>query len=272
MLVHDLRSPLTSIIGGIELVSSMMPEELDETTERQSEFLNQVERNCYNLLNMVNALLEVSRLEAGRMPINLETIGLEELLDSSVSQVNILASEKRVVIEADVPEINPILKVDIEKMRRVVVNILSNGLHFSPNGGNINISARVEETVRRRGTTSALDPNMLLRPGGTTTFLKEQRKDGEQPKALLVSITDEGPGIPPGSLERVFDKFTQLPTVAKNRSGTGLGLALCKLVVEAHGGKIWVESELGKGSTFHFSIPCVVEKLEVKPPPSILRG
>ncbi len=271
MLVHDLRSPLTSIIGGIELVSTLMPEILDETGERQAEFLNQVERNCYNLLNMVNALLEVSRLEAGRMPLTLETTGLEELLASSVSQVSITAQEKRVLIEADVPEINPILRIDVEKMRRVIVNILSNALTFSPIGGNIDISVRVEDNVRRRGTTSALDPNQLLRRG-TTTFLRETRKEGEpQPKALLVSISDEGPGIPPGSTERIFDKFTQLPTISKNRSGTGLGLALCKLVVEAHGGRIWVESELGKGSTFNFSIPCVVDKLDPEKPRSLLR-
>ena len=272
MLVHDLRSPLTSIIGGIELVSSMMPDEKDETTERQSEFLAQVERNCYNLLNMVNALLEVSRLEAGRMPLSLETTGLEELLASSVSQVSIMAQEKRIVIEADVPEINPLLRVDIEKMRRVIVNILSNAIHFSPVSGNINISVRVEESVRRRGTTSSLDPSALSRRGTTTTYLKEFTKAGEgPPKALLVSISDDGPGIPPGSTERIFDKFTQLPTVSKNRSGTGLGLALCKLVIEAHGGRIWVESELGKGSTFHFSVPCVVEKAEPPAPKKMLR-
>lgn len=263
MLVHDLRSPLTSIIGGVELVNHLMPEpeDRDETREQQAEFLEQVHRNCYSLLDMVNALLEVSRLEAGRLPLNLEVTDLEELLSSSINQVNITAQEKQVNLVAEIPQKVMKLKVDVEKMRRVIVNLLSNAIRFNPAGLDLNIKAQVEESVRRRGTTSALDPNRLRR--GSTSLLREQARDGEnQPKALLLSISDHGPGIPPGSVERIFDKFVQLPQISRNRTGTGLGLALCKLVVEAHNGRIWVESELGKGSTFHFSIPCIVETNE----------
>ncbi|HEX2911904.1 MAG TPA: response regulator [Chloroflexia bacterium] len=262
MLVHDLRSPLTSIIGGIELVSNMMPDAKDETTERQAEFLEQVQRNCYNLLNMVNALLEVSRLEAGRMPLTLENVLLEELLDNSVATVAITAKERQVTIIMELPDDNPLVNVDVEKMKRVIVNLLSNAIHFSPPGSTIHIKAQVEEGVRRRGTTSALDPNRLRRT--STSYLRDPQQLNIIPeqnlKALLLTVSDEGPGIPPGSLERIFDKFIQLPSVSRNRSGTGLGLALCKLVVEAHGGRIWAESELGKGSSFNISMPCVVDK------------
>ena len=263
MLVHDLRSPLTSIIGGIELVSSLMEESeaVDENEERQREFMEQVSRNCYNLLDLINALLEVSRLEAGRMPLDLEVTNLEELITGSISQIIITAHEKQVSINVDVPEQPVHIRVDSEKMRRVIVNLLSNAIRFSPGGTDIEISAQVEEVIRRRGTTTALDPNVLRR--GSTAFLREQSKaaeaGGAQLKALLVSIRDHGPGIPPTQLERIFEKFTQLPTVAKNRSGTGLGLALCKLVVETHGGRIWAESVQGEGSTFFFSIPCVLD-------------
>jgi signal transduction histidine kinase len=262
MLVHDLRSPLTSIIGGIELVSSLMEEvTADENSERQHEVMEQVSRNCYNLLDQINALLEVSRLEAGRMPLHLETTNLEELITGSISQIFITAQEKQVSINVDLP-VQPInIRVDSEKMRRVIVNLLSNAIRFSANGTEIDINAQVEEVIRRRGTTTALDPSVLRR--GSTSFLREQSRvaeaSGGQLKALLLSIHDQGPGIPQASLERIFDKFTQLPAVSKNRSGTGLGLALCKLVIETHGGRIWAESEPGLGSTFYFSIPCVLD-------------
>lgn len=262
MLVHDLRSPLTSIIGGIELVSSLMEEvTADENSERQHEFMEQVSRNCYNLLDLINALLEVSRLEAGRMPLHLETTNLEELITGSISQIFITAQEKQVSINVDLPEQPINIRVDSEKMRRVIVNLLSNAIRYSANGTEIDINAQVEEVIRRRGTTTALDPSVLRR--GSTSFLREQSRvaeaSGGQLKALLLSIHDQGPGIPAASLERIFDKFTQLPSVSKNRSGTGLGLALCKLVIETHGGRIWAESEPGLGSTFYFSIPCVLD-------------
>ncbi len=262
MLVHDLRSPLTSIIGGIELVSSLMEEvTADENSLRQHEFMEQVSRNCYNLLEMINALLEVSRLEAGRLPLHLEEVNLEELITNSITQIIMTAQEKQVSINLDLPSQPINIRVDNEKMRRVMVNLLSNAIRFSASGTEIGITAQVEEVIRRRGTTTALDPSVLRR--GSTAFLRDQSRvaeaSGGHLKALLVTIHDHGPGIPAISLERIFDKFTQLTTVSKNRSGTGLGLALCKLVVETHGGRIWAESEPGLGSTFYFSIPCVLD-------------
>ncbi len=261
MLVHDLRSPLTSIIGGIELVSNLltMPDSHEDNAERQTEFLEQVSRNCYSLLDMINALLEVSRLEAGRLPLTVEEVGLNTLLKDSIAQVKITAQERRVSIQTSLPDPSIRLRVDIEKMRRVLVNLLSNAIKFSPTGSSIGVTARIEEGVRRRGTTSSLDPNRLRR--STTTLLREARPTealAPLPQALLISISDQGPGIPSESIERIFDKFVQLPSSARNRGGTGLGLALCKLVVEAHGGRIWAESEEGRGSVFFCSIPCVV--------------
>ena len=260
MLVHDLRSPLTSIIGGIELVNTLMPEpgDRDETAEQQAEFLEQVQRNCYNLLNMINALLEVSRLEAGKLPLNLDVITLNQLLENSINQIRIMAHEKQISIITELDTI-PVLELDVEKIQRVIVNLLSNAIKFSPAGLSVRIKTQVEDNVRRRGTTSTLNPAMLRR--GTTSLLRDAKAESSY-KALLIAVTDEGPGIPANSLDKIFEKFTQLQT-DQRRTGTGLGLALCKLVVEAHGGRIWAESELGKGSTFFFSLPCILDTDEL---------
>jgi two-component system, NtrC family, sensor histidine kinase KinB len=260
MLVHDLRGPLTSIIGGIELVATLMPDEQTPVMEQQSEFLEQVNRNCYSLLEMINTLLEVSRLEAGRLPLHMRPQPVEKLIDDSVQQVMLAAQEKQIQIFAELPdgEINP--RLDNEKMRRVLVNLLSNAVTHSPRGSDINITVEIEEGIRRKMTTSNLDPTALRR--FTTAFLREQRKDNEPPtRSLLLSISDKGPGVKPEMQERIFDKFVTGSTTmgGRNKSGTGLGLAFCKLVVEGHGGRIWVESEAGHGSTFRISLPGLLD-------------
>jgi PAS domain S-box-containing protein len=260
MLVHDLRNPLTSVIGGIELASSTAEDE--ETEPQQRAFLMEtIKKNSYVLLNMINDLLEVNRLEAGKLPITLEEVPLKELVESSLAQVTITANDKRIHIENQTPQDEVWINIDMEKMRRVVVNLLSNSIKFSPQGSEITIRAEVEEGVRRRGNTSALDPNRLRQ--STTQFLRDRYgENGPRPKALLFSINDNGPGIPPESLDRIFDKFSQVQSKGaprREKQGFGLGLTWCKLVAEAHGGRIWAESEVGKGSTFFMSIPCVIE-------------
>jgi PAS domain S-box-containing protein len=268
MLVHDLRSPLTSIIGGVELATSLVSPDIDEDHEHQREFLDQVSRNCYSLLNMINTLLEVSRLEADKMPLTMQEISVEELISSSINQVSIIAQEKQTLIVPDVPK-HVMVNLDIEKMRRVIVNLLSNAVKFSPSGLDVRVTARVEDGVRRKGTTSSLNPDHLRQ--STTQFLLERgmlhgldSKESEQHvKALLIAVSDDGPGIPQDSVDRIFDKFVQLPGV-KDKTGSGLGLAFCKLVAQAHGGRVWAESSPGHGSTFYLSIPCVVDGVLAK--------
>lgn len=262
MLVHDLKSPLTSIIGGIELATSLMPPETPEDQIQQQEFLDQVTRNCYNLLSMVNTLLEVSRLEAGRMPLTMQETTVEALFSSSIAQLSVQARDKQISIMTDMPS-GIIVNLDVEKMRRVIVNLLTNAIKFSPSGLDVRLSARVEEGIRRRGTTSSLNPNRLRQT--TTQYLRERgmlkgedkTEANQQVKALLIAISDDGPGIPQVDLDRIFDKFYQVPGI-KDKAGSGLGLAFCRLVAQAHGGRIWAESMIGQGSTFYLSIPCVV--------------
>jgi signal transduction histidine kinase len=256
MLVHDLKSPLTGVIGGIELAESLFPDEIVDGSEvtEQKEFLNMASNNCRNMLSMVNTLLEVSRLEAGRMPLDKRQITLEELAFTSVADVELNAREKQINLIKDVPAEETFLNIDMTQMRRVIMNLLTNAIKFSPNGSNIRITAQLQEGVPRRGTTSSLDPARLRT--GTTSFLKPGTSSLEGPqKTVLLSISDEGPGIPQDDLGRIFNKFVQLPSSGKSKVGSGLGLAFCKLVIEAHNGKIWAESEVGHGSTFFISLP-----------------
>jgi len=264
MLVHDLRSPLTSIIGGVELAVSLVSPDQDADHAHQREFLEHVIRNCHSLLSMINTLLEVSRLEAGKMPLTMEETSVDELISSAISQVSIMAQEKQSLIVADIPK-DIRVNLDADKMRRVIVNLLSNAIRFSPAGLDVRLTVRVEDGVRRKGTTSSLDPDRLRR--STTQFLRErgmlrgvdeETEASQHVKALLIVVSDDGPGIPTDSIDLIFDKFVQLPNV-RDKTGSGLGLAFCKLVAQAHGGRVWAESSPGHGSTFFLSIPCVVD-------------
>ncbi len=254
MLVHDLRNPLTSIIGGIEIV--MTPAEEGGLEPAHHLYLMEtIKKNSYVLLDMINQLLEVNRLEAGKLALDLQVVSLDELIESSLAQVELIAEEKKISLKKMLPEAPVQINVDEEKMRRLLVNLLMNALKFSSPKSEIWIEASVEEGVRRRGTTSGLDPSHSRQ--STTQFLRERyAEDAPRPKALLLTVKDFGLGIPAEELGRIFEKFSQVKN--QRREGFGLGLAWCKLVAEAHAGRIWADSELGKGSSFSISVPCVI--------------
>jgi PAS domain S-box-containing protein len=252
MLVHDLKSPLTGVIGGIELADSLFSEEPQPDSEvpQQREFLQMASNNCHSMLSMVNTMLEVSRLEAGRMPLDMKLITAEDLVQASLFDLELNAREKQINLRRKLPYEPVWLKIDLSQMKRVLMNLLANAIKFSPEGSDILVTVQVEQGVRRRGTTSSLDTGRLNQ---SATQLLRERSDVPQ-KSILITVADEGPGIPPEDLGRIFNKFVQLPN-SRGKIGSGLGLALCKLVIDAHGGRIWAESNYGQGSTFYISLP-----------------
>jgi signal transduction histidine kinase len=163
------------------------------------------------------------------------------------------AREKQISLVKLLPREKVGIRLDLALMRRVIMNLLSNSIKFSPEGRDILISVQVEEGVRRRGTTSALDPNRMRETATQLLRDRAREQDGSQ-KSILISVADEGPGIPQDELGRIFNRFVQLAN-SRGKAGSGLGLALCKLVVDAHGGRIWAESTMGRGSTFFISLP-----------------
>jgi len=209
MIVHDLRSPLTGIM------------DIATSSSRR-------------MLELVNSLLDISRLEAGQMLLEIETKSLFDLVDGARERVAPLALEDDITLQVDLPPNLSQVAVDEDLVTRMLVNLLDNAIKFSPQGGLVRVGA-----------------NEVNAP---PTF--EESAEITSQRYISVSITDTGTGIPEEYREKIFEKFSQIEEQENRRGrGSGLGLTFCKLVVEAHGGRIWVESQAGQGSTFMFTLP-----------------
>ena len=221
LTTHDLRSPLTVISGVINFFTSGR---LGELTPEQKNMVAMMERNTQNLIELVNDLLDASKLESGTMRLDATSISLRGLIDELREQMQPLATEKEIALEEEIPEDLPHLRADRAKLRRVLVNLVSNALKFTPKGGRVRVTA--------------------AREGGM----------------VRASVSDTGVGIPPEDVRDIFDKYAQARSrAARSEKGTGLGLYITRQLVELHGGKIGVQSEVGKGSTFSFTIPIADE-------------
>lgn len=211
-LVHDLRSPLTAVSGVLETLSSA------SLTDNQREMLRLARNSAGRMSNLIDSILDVSRLESGSMPVERATVALSPLVDEALEIHAPLAEEKSLRLECDVPEASPRAWADPELVGRVLQNLIGNAVKFTPAGGGVRVSAALE-------------------PSG----------DG----MLRIAVTDTGPGIPADVRGRLFEKFA----ASGPGHGSGLGLAFCRLAVEAHGGRIWADSVAGAGSTFSFTLP-----------------
>lgn len=223
MLVHDLRSPLTAMQGSLEMIDLLI--EAKEGGDL-SKLVTLARRSNQRMLRMVNDLLDVSKLESGKMVIHPQKVTAAWLLEEARNCLAPLIAQTNLDVQSDIAPDLPPLYVDPDLIGRVVVNLLDNAIKFTPDGGEIRLWAR-------RGPDS-------------------------EPATLLLGVRDTGPGIPLHEQSRLFKKF-QAASIRGRRVGTGLGLPFCKLAVEAHGGRIWVESEEGIGSTFSMLLPVAAE-------------
>ena len=219
MIVHDLRTPLTSLLTGLQTVEYM-----GDLTDDQEEFLQIAIDGGQSLLGLINDLLDIGKLEDGSLQMEYAPLSPAALVEKAVGQVRMLAKQKAVTLEIDAPEDLPVFSGDNDKLRRTLVNLLGNALKFTG------------------------------KDGAVTTSVHAGEDNGKS--SLIFSVRDTGEGIPKESFGRIFEKFGQVENrKAGRKNSTGLGLTFCKMVVEAHGGRIWVESELGVGSVFSFTIP-----------------
>ena len=213
---HELRTPLNAIIGFSEVLSERL---YGEINEKQTEYLRDILESGRHLLSLINDILDLSKIEAGRMELELTDFNLPATLDNAMTLVRERAGRHGIALHMTVDERVEQVRADERKIRQVVLNLLSNAIKFTPGGGRIEVRA-----VPSNG-------------------------------AVEVSVVDTGVGIAPEDQEAIFEEFRQVGTAAKKVEGTGLGLALSRKFIELHAGRIRVESQVGVGSTFTFAIP-----------------
>jgi signal transduction histidine kinase len=214
---HDLRSPLTSIL----LFSDMcLMKAFGEITERQKEGIEIIKRSTEHLTKLISNLLDLAKIEAGKVELHMIKGKVGDIIKESVNAMQFNAHEKKIDIKVNLPEEEPEINADWLKLFQVMNNLIGNAIKFTHEGGSVTISLKYDQNN------------------------------------AAISIADTGQGITKEDITHIFDKFKQVKTKStRGEKGTGLGLAIVKNLIELHGGKIWVESEVGKGSVFNFTIP-----------------
>ena len=213
---HELRTPLNAIIGFSEVLQERY---FGELNEKQAEYTDDILSSGRHLLSLINEILDLSKVEAGRMELELATFDIPLAIDNARTFVRERATTHGITLEVKVDERLGDFTGDERKIKQILLNLLSNAVKFTPEGGRITINARP--------TNGSVE----------------------------ISVTDTGIGIAEEDQPRIFEEFRQVGNDSKKIEGTGLGLTLAKKFVELHGGRIWVESEVGKGSTFVFTLP-----------------
>src|SRR6476620_2000395 len=213
---HELRTPLNAIIRRIEVLLERM---FGELNARQDDYLRDIWSSGKHLLELLNDILDLSKIEAGQMVLNRSEFAARESLDYCLSLVRERALKQRILLSLEVDPGVGVLDADRLRFRQVLLNLLSNAVKFTPDGGRVDVRASIRD------------------------------------QDLVVEVADTGPGVAAEDRQRIFDSFQQGARLPGQTEGTGLGLTLSKRILELHGGRIWVESEAGKGSTFGFALP-----------------
>jgi signal transduction histidine kinase len=218
MVSHELRTPMTSIRTYVE---NMLDGVTGAVNDKQSQYLRRIQFNIDRLTRMIGDLLDLSRIEAGRVELTRESIPIVDWMNELIEGLQSLAAGKSVTIESHSLAVLPAVHADRDKLTQILTNLIGNAIKFTPAGGRISVLAKVDDD---------------------TDFLR-------------IGVSDTGCGIPPAELSKVFEKFFRGTTTSAEARGAGLGLAIVKSLVELHGGCIWVESTVGQGSSFYFTLP-----------------
>lgn len=217
-LSHELRTPLTVI----KEASSMLQEGIfSQAPAKQDDLFMLIKAECERLISSVNRILDFSQMEAGKMSFCFQDLAILPLIEGSVSKLSPLARKKKIDIIHEIPQNVPLLKIDRQRIEQVFENLLSNAVKYTQEGGRIVLSAN----------------------------------NNTENHTVEISVSDNGRGIPENGLTQVFDKFKRVDDGRGAVMGTGLGLAIVRHIINAHGGRIWVKSKEGEGSTFTFSLP-----------------
>ena len=221
MIVHDLRNPLTTFLSTL----SVLEGEIDGLAAA-AELVQEARRGCYDMLDMVDSLMDINRMEAGHSMVDAEAMRLPPLVTKIVERLQPLAQARQVSLTCQTAPDLPAVWADADIVRRIVINLLDNGLKFTPPGGSV--------TVRLTADSDGIE--------------------GYEP-GIRCTVTDTGPGIPQAYQDRIFDRYLHTNPGGAQVQGTGLGLTFCKLAVEGHNGRIWAENGENGGSRFSFTLP-----------------
>jgi signal transduction histidine kinase len=213
---HELRTPLNAIIGFSEVLGERL---FGDMNDKQAEYVRDITESGRHLLSLINEILDLSKIEAGRMELDVAEFDLAATVDNTLSLVRERAQRRGITLQSTLDAGATMLHADERKVKQVLLNLLSNALKFTPEGGAIDVLVSTTD------------------------------------KEVEVAVKDTGVGIAPDEQDSVFEEFRQVGSAAKKIEGTGLGLAISRKFVELHGGKIWVTSQLGAGSMFTFTLP-----------------
>jgi signal transduction histidine kinase/DNA-binding NarL/FixJ family response regulator len=218
MIAHDLRSPLMNITGVTEVMLDGM---FGPVTEEQKKWLLRVQANSHNLIDLVSDFLDLSKLESGYVNVSKQVVSVTDLVRKSIESFQVVAQNKKVTVAEAIDASLPSILADPQRLEQVLSNLISNAIKFTGDGGEVKVGADFAKT-----------------------------------RSIRVWVQDSGEGIPSEEIGELFQKYRQGGNASNsNHKGTGLGLVICKMIVEAHGGTIWAESEQGHGSIFSFSLP-----------------
>jgi signal transduction histidine kinase len=218
---HELRTPLNAIIGFSEVLAQGM---FGGINEKQTEYLQDILESGRHLLSLINDILDLSKIEAGRMELEVSEFDLPQAIQNALTLVRERALRRGIALHHVIDDRVADIRADERKVKQVLLNLLSNAIKFTPEGGRIDVRAAPADGL------------------------------------VEVSVADTGIGIAPTDQDTVFEEFRQVGTADKKAEGTGLGLTLSRKFIELHGGKIWVQSEVGRGSTFTFTLPLTVDQ------------
>jgi signal transduction histidine kinase len=228
---HELRTPLNSIIGFAEILGETLKDRTGPVDEKRKRYAANIVTSSGHLLSLINDLLDIAKIEAGRIELHIAPMSVRDTAEGLINLIRPQADKKQIELSMSCPPNLPLIQTDAGKFQQILFNFLANSVKFTPQGGEVTISAKLI---------------------------------GDDEKQLRVSISDNGPGIPSDQHEKIFEKFTQLDsTVTREHTGTGLGLKIARELTNLLMGQIDVESVMGEGATFSLTVPLILQRKSV---------